>query len=64
MARASGPTARTKHLEVGYHYIQDVVRDGTALLQHVDTNDPKADAFTKPGGRVKFQTFVQSLNCS
>jgi hypothetical protein len=64
MARASGPTARTKHLDVRYHYIQDVVRNGTALLQHVDTKDQKADAFTKPVGRVKFQTFAQCLNCS
>ncbi|CAL1401152.1 unnamed protein product [Linum trigynum] len=37
----------TKHIEIHVHYIRDLVRDGTIVLHHLQTEEQVADLFTK-----------------
>lgn len=45
---------RTKHIGVHYHFIRDLVNDGTVDIQHCRSEDNLADIFTKP---LKFAAF-------
>jgi hypothetical protein len=46
---------KTKHIEIWYHYIRDLVQKGAVKLQYVGTNEQVADVLTKPLSRVKFE---------
>ena len=50
--------ARTKHIEVHYHFIRELVLDGAVNLQHINTNLQTFDIFTKALGVDKLQQFV------
>ena len=50
--------ARTKHIEVHYHFIREHVQAGEINLQHVSTNLQVADIFTKALGIDKLGQFV------
>ena len=39
--------ARTKHLEVDLHFVQERVRWGDILIRHISTHSQLADIFTK-----------------
>ena len=39
--------ARTKHIEVQYHFVREKLLDGTILLEYCKTEDNLADLFTK-----------------
>ena len=45
--------ARTKHIEVHYHFVQERVLDGNIDLTYVRTNEQVADIFTKTLGAEK-----------
>jgi hypothetical protein len=48
---------KSKHIEIRYHYILDMVQRGVVKLQYVSTNEQVADVLTKPLSRVKFEYF-------
>ena len=52
---------KSKHIEIQYHYIRDMVQKGAIKLQHVGTNEHVADVLTKPLSRVKFEHFRDKL---
>ena len=54
---AKNPTfhARTKHIDVQFHFVRDMVEDGKVNLEKVDTVKNVADALTKPVGTEKFR---------
>eukprot|EP00253_Pinus_taeda_P009030 PITA_09030 len=52
---------RSKHIDIRYHYIQDMVQWGVIWLQHISTDEQVADILTKPLGKVKFLTFRERL---
>jgi hypothetical protein len=52
---------KSKHIEIGYHYIHDMVQRGAIKLQYVSTNEQVADVFTKPLSHVKFDHFRDKL---
>lgn len=39
--------ARTKHIEIDFHFIQDKVASKNSLFQFISSKDQKADIFTK-----------------
>lgn len=39
---------KSKHIEVRFHYLRDLVNDGIVKLSYVPTEDQVADIFTKP----------------
>jgi hypothetical protein len=52
---------KSKHIEIQYHYIHDMVQRGVVKLQYVDTDEQVADVLTKPLSRVKFEYFRDKL---
>ena len=41
---------KSKHIEIKYHYIRDMVQRGAVKLQYVVTEEHIADVLTKPLG--------------
>ena len=46
---------KSKHIEIKYHYIKDMVQRGEIKLWYVATDEQIADVLTKPLARVKFE---------
>ena len=53
--------ARTKHIEVHYHYVKERLSAGEINLDYVPTQDNLADLFTKALSREKFEAFRKAL---
>jgi hypothetical protein len=45
---------KSKHIEIRYHYIRDMVQRRVVKLQYVGTDEQVAYVLTKPLSRVKF----------
>ena len=55
LAKCSGIKNRTKHIDVSYHFIKDlVVRDKWVYLKYWPSEEMTADALTKPLGNILF----------
>lgn len=54
---AKNPTfhARTKHIDVHYHFVRDMVKDGRVKLVKVETFMNFVDSLTKPMCIEKFR---------
>jgi hypothetical protein len=52
---------KSKHIEIKYHYIQDMVQKGAVKLQYVATDEQVAYVLTKPLSKVKFEYFRDKL---
>ena len=52
---------KSKHIEIKYHYIRDMVQRGAVKLQYVATEEQIADVLMKPLARVKFEYFREKL---
>ena len=53
--------ARTKHIEVHYHFVREHVLSSEVELQYVPTDRQIADIFTKPLGLDKLRKFSGAL---
>ena len=53
--------ARTKHIDVQYHFVRDMVEDGRVKLQKVETTVNVADALTKLVSTEKFRWCSDSM---
>ena len=53
--------ARTKHIEVHYHFIREKVLSGEIDLEYVNTEEQVADIFTKALGAEKLRRFQATL---
>jgi hypothetical protein len=53
--------ARTKHIEIQYHWIREVVKQGALIVKHCPTSEMMADLLTKPLGRQQFYYLRQLL---
>ena len=53
--------ARTKHIDVRYHFICKAVEDGKVAVQYIPTGDNVSDIFTKPLAKAKFQELAELL---
>ena len=51
----------TKHVEMRYHYVRDMVQRCVVELQFVPTDEQVADVLTKPLVRQKFKGFRKML---
>jgi hypothetical protein len=52
---------RSKHIEIRYHFIRDMVQRGALKLQYISTDEQVADVLTKPLSCVKFEHFRDKL---
>jgi hypothetical protein len=60
---ASNPLTekRTKHIDIKYHYIRDLLEEEKVELFFVSGNDNPADLLTKSLGHIKFNRFRSQL---
>lgn len=60
---ASNPVTskHSKHIDIRYHYIREVVERGLVDVLFVDGANNPADLFTKNLGRIKFELFRSQL---
>ena len=56
--------ARTKHIDVQYHFVRDMVKDGKANLEKVETLVNVVDALTKLVSTEKFRWCSKSMGLS
>jgi hypothetical protein len=52
---------KSKHIEIRYLYLRDMVQRGAIKLHYVSTNEQVADVLTKPLSCVKFEHFRDKL---
>jgi hypothetical protein len=52
---------RSKHIEIKYHYIRDMVQRKIVHVQYLPTHEQIADIFTKPLAKTKFEYFRERL---
>jgi hypothetical protein len=53
--------SRTKHIEVRYHYIRQLVAYGKTTLAYLPTTEMLADILTKPLANIAFQRCIKGL---
>jgi hypothetical protein len=54
--------ARTKHIEIDFHYVHDQVLHGQPHVQFISSKDRYANALTKPMSSTRFPLMRDSLN--
>ena len=52
---------KSKHIEIKYHYVRDMVQRGAVKLQYVAMEEQITDVLMKPLARVKFEYFKEKL---
>ena len=52
---------KSKHIEIRYHFIRDMVQRGALKLQYISTDEQVDDVLTKPLSCVKFKHFRDKL---
>ena len=52
---------KSKHINIKYHYIRDMVQRGAVKLRYVVTEEQIADLLTNPLARLKFEYFMEKL---
>ena len=52
---------KSKHIEIKYYYIRDMVQRGAVKLQYIEMDDQIADVLMNPLARVKFEYFRENL---
>jgi hypothetical protein len=53
--------ARTKHIDIQYHFVRECVENGRITLEYCETADMLADALTKPLAKQRFQEMVTRM---
>ena len=53
--------SKTKHIEIRYHFIRDLVERKIVSLEYIPTERLNANIFTKPLDRSKFETLRQVI---
>jgi hypothetical protein len=52
---------RTRHFNIKYFYITDLIQRGEVQIEYCPTNDMLADYMTKPLTGIKFQQFRNKI---
>jgi hypothetical protein len=53
--------ARSKHIELDYHFVRERVALGQLITKHISTNEQVADLFTKPMSKAALTSFQNKL---
>ena len=52
---------KSKHIEIRYHFIRNLVEDKVVCLEFLHTNNQKADIFTKPLDGPRFESLCKTI---
>ena len=55
---------KSKHIEIRYHFIRNLVEDKVVCLEFLHTNNQKADIFTKPLDGPRFESLCKTIGIS
>ena len=61
MAKNDMSSTRTKHIDIKYHLVRDMVHEKRIALEYVPTTEMVADVLTKPLDRVLFERHIRSM---
>ena len=53
--------SKSKHIEIRYHFIRDLVEDKIVCLEFINTENQKADIFTKPLDGPRFESLRKTI---
>ena len=53
--------SNSKHIEIRYHFVRDLVEDKVVCLEFIHTNNQKADFFTKPLNGPRFESLHKTI---
>ena len=56
--------ARTKHIEIDFHFVRERVASNSLAIRFVSSKDPVADGFTKTLPVKLLDEFKRNLNLS
>ena len=54
--------SRSKHIEIHYHFIRDLVEDKVVCLEFIHMDNQKADIFTKPLDGPQFESLCKTID--
>jgi hypothetical protein len=52
---------KSKHIEINYHFLRDMIQKGVVKLQYISTYLQVADILTNPLAKGKFEAFKDKL---
>ena len=52
---------KSKHIEIRYYYIRNMVQKGAINVQYMSTDEKFFNVLTKPLSRVKFEYFCDNI---
>ena len=53
--------SRTKHMEIDFHFVRDLVKNKHLFVRYIGTDHQIADVLTKPLPKSRFQFFRDKL---
>ena len=53
--------SKSKHIEIRYHFIRDLVEERVVCLEFIHTDNQKADIFTKPVDGPRFESLRKTI---
>ena len=53
--------SKSKHIEIRYHFIRDLVEDKVVCLEFIHSDNQKAEIFTKPHGGPQFESLRKTI---
>ena len=55
---------RTKHIDIRYHFVRDIIEKGDCVVEKIHTDDNPADMFTKSLPIAKFKLCLDLVGIS
>ena len=53
--------SKSKHIEIRYHFIRDLVEERVVCLEFIHTDNQKEDIFTKPLDGPRFESLRKTI---
>ena len=53
--------SKSKHIEIRYHFIRDLVEEKIMCLEFINIDNQKADIFTKPLDGQRFESLCKTI---